>query len=53
MISCYIVKIYGPQMFDPFAVFGSILTIAVTAVCKKVHKVSFLDLKWKFSGGQE
>jgi hypothetical protein len=24
-----------------------------TVVCKKVHKISFLDLKWQFSGGQE
>ena len=24
-----------------------------TVVCKKVQKISFLDLKWQFSGGQE
>ena len=24
-----------------------------TVVCKKVHKISFLDLKWQFSGGRE
>ena len=25
----------------------------VIVVCKKVHKILFLDLKWQFSGGQE
>ena len=25
----------------------------ITVVCKKVHKILFLDLKWQFSGGQE
>ena len=25
----------------------------LTVVCKKVHNISFLDLKWQFSEGQE
>ena len=25
----------------------------ITVVCKKVHKILFLELKWQFSGGQE
>ena len=25
----------------------------VTVVCQNLNKISFLDLKWQFSGGQE
>ena len=27
-------------------------SVTYTVVCKKVHKISFLGLKWQFSGGR-